>query len=77
MHDRSLDWDVGQPNGGETQNKVSFSVTGGAEKAFLGDNVDNVNYCTYCSVSDSIRLTLWGVCPGSYLGGRHCITAYL
>ena len=46
-----LDWDVGQPNGGETQNFVSFKVTGGGEKSFLGDEIENIKQCAYCSVS--------------------------
>ena len=49
-----LDWDVGQPNGGETQNFVSFKVTGGGEKSFLGDEIENIKQCAYCSVPGNI-----------------------
>ena len=45
-----LDWDVGQPNGGETQNFVSFKVTGEGEKSFLGDEIENIKQCAYCFV---------------------------
>ena len=49
-----LDWDVGQPNGGETQNFVSFKVKGSGEKSFLGDDVGNIKQCAYCSVPGNI-----------------------
>ena len=52
-----LDWDVGQPNGGETQNFVSFKVTGGGEKSFLGDEIENIKQCAYCSVSGNNNYT--------------------
>ena len=45
-----LDWDVGQPNGGETQNFVSFKVSGGGEKSFLGDDIETIKQCAYCSI---------------------------
>ena len=51
-----LDWDVGQPNGGETQNTVSFKVNGG-EKTFFHDDVDNINLCTFCSVPCNIEMS--------------------